>query len=74
MSYQPKNVTLLDNVCRTLYNVRMKDKLVAFRLETKAHEALEKIGKDLDRSVSWLIRKAVEEYLARQKETKGKRK
>jgi predicted transcriptional regulator len=43
----------------------MAQKLVAVRMEMKAVKALEQIGKDLDRNVSWLIRKAVDEYVER---------
>jgi predicted transcriptional regulator len=42
------------------------DKLTAFRIETKTYRALERIGEELDRSVSWLLRKAAEEFVERQ--------
>jgi hypothetical protein len=47
----------------------MSKELTAVRLEVKAVEALKKIGKQKDgvyseRSVSWLIRRAVDEFIA----------
>jgi len=38
-------------------------KLTAVRLEPQQVKALEKIGKREDRSVSWLIRRAIDEFL-----------
>jgi predicted transcriptional regulator len=38
-------------------------KLTAVRLDPQQVKALEKIGKREDRSMSWLIRKAVDEFL-----------
>jgi predicted transcriptional regulator len=42
-----------------------KDKMSAIRLETDQYEQLQKLGEQQDRPVSWLIRKAVEEFLQR---------
>jgi hypothetical protein len=39
--------------------------LVAVRIDTKTVQALEKMGKTLDRSVSWLVRAACDAYVAR---------
>jgi len=41
-----------------------------FRVEDELWEALGRIGKELDRPHSWLIRKAVEEYVDRYKAAK----
>ena len=41
-----------------------------FRLEDDLWDALGRIGKEQDRPHSWLIRKAVEEYIERCKATK----
>ncbi len=41
-----------------------------FRLEDELWEALGRIGKELDRPHSWLVRKAVEEYVERYKAAK----
>jgi predicted transcriptional regulator len=38
-------------------------KLTAVRLDPQQLKALEKVGKREDRSVSWLIRKAIDEFL-----------
>jgi predicted transcriptional regulator len=43
----------------------VKDKLIALRLESKILRRLEAIGKREDRAVSWLIRKAINEFLNR---------
>jgi predicted DNA-binding protein len=43
--------------------VAIKDKMSAIRLERGQYVHLQTIGKELDRPVSWLIRKAVEEFL-----------
>jgi predicted transcriptional regulator len=48
----------------------MAQKLVAVRMDTKAVKALEQIGKELDRKVSWLVRKAVDEYVDRHQAAK----
>jgi predicted transcriptional regulator len=45
-------------------------KLTAVRLEPQQVKALEKIGKREDRSVSWLIRKAIDEFLKRAESSK----
>ena len=47
-----------------------KDKMTAIRLESAQHERLVEIGKEIDRPVSWIIRKAVDEYLERYKSPK----
>jgi len=36
-----------------------------FRCEDETWDALERIGKELERTQSWLTRKAVEEYIER---------
>ena len=41
-----------------------------FRLEDDLWDALSRIGKELDRPHSWLIRKGVEEYVERWKAAK----
>lgn len=41
-----------------------------FRLEDDLWEALGRIGKELERPHSWLIRKAVEQYIERYKAEK----
>jgi predicted transcriptional regulator len=41
-------------------------------MDTKAVKALEQIGKELDRSASWLIRKAVDEYVERHQQAAKK--
>jgi predicted DNA-binding protein len=41
-----------------------------FRCEDEAWNALERIGKDLDRTQAWLVRKAVEEYIERYRAAK----
>jgi predicted transcriptional regulator len=43
------------------------DKLIAVRMDSDIADDLEKIGLKLDRSVSWLIRKACEEFVQRNK-------
>ena len=42
-----------------------EDKSVSVRMDLRALKALEKIGEELDRSISWLVRKAVDEYIKR---------
>jgi predicted transcriptional regulator len=42
-----------------------EDKAVSVRMDLRALKALEKIGEELDRSVSWMVRKAVDEYITR---------
>jgi hypothetical protein len=46
----------------------MKDKLTSIRLTGAQIKALEKIGKRDDRSVSWLIRKAIDGLVKQDKE------
>jgi predicted transcriptional regulator len=41
------------------------DKQVGLRMDKEAITALEKIGVEIDRSVSWLIRTAVDQYIER---------
>lgn len=43
------------------------DKLIAVRTDTKTAQTLERIGAELDRSVSWIIRAAIAGYIARYK-------
>jgi predicted DNA-binding protein len=40
-----------------------KDKLTAVRMSSKTAEALEKIAKEEDRSVAWVIRTACDRYI-----------
>jgi predicted transcriptional regulator len=47
-----------------------KDKMTAIRLEAAQYKRLQAIGEDLDRPVSWLIRKAVDEFIERQPKSK----
>jgi len=60
-------MSLLTNVphCYTLLYVRKK--LTAIRLKPEQVEKLEKIAFREDVPVSWLIRKAIDEFLKRQK-------
>jgi hypothetical protein len=51
--------------CGTLYYVRKK--LTAIRLKPEQVEKLEKIALREDVPVSWLIRKAIDEFLKRKK-------
>jgi len=41
-----------------------------FRCEDETWDTLERIGKELDRTQSWLTRKAVEEYIERYRAAK----
>jgi predicted transcriptional regulator len=43
------------------------DKLVAVRMDSKTVRVLERIGVELDRSVSWILRQAATEYIERRK-------
>jgi hypothetical protein len=45
----------------------MENKLVALRISTGQVKALKKIALRDDRSISWLIRKAIEEFLKKKK-------
>jgi predicted transcriptional regulator len=45
----------------------MENKLVALRISSGQVKALKKIALRDDRSVSWLIRKAIEEFLKKKK-------
>ena len=46
------------------------DKPVTIRMDSDDVKALERIGEELDRSVSWLIRKSVQEYIERYRAAK----
>jgi predicted transcriptional regulator len=43
------------------------NKLIAVRTDAKTVQTLERIGAELDRSVSWIIRAAIAGYIARYK-------
>ena len=45
----------------------MRRKLTAIRLDPGQVRALEKMGKQEDRPVSWLIRRAIDQFLKRAK-------
>jgi predicted transcriptional regulator len=47
-----------------------EDKSISVRMDVKTVKALEKIGVELDRSISWLLRKAAEEYIERYQSSK----
>jgi hypothetical protein len=47
------------------YNTIMKRKLTAIRLDPEQVKGLQRIGKRENCSVSWLLRRAVDEYLKR---------
>jgi predicted transcriptional regulator len=49
---------------------RKHEELKAVRMDSDAIEALTRIGKELDRSISWLIRAAVSEYIERYRAAK----
>jgi hypothetical protein len=53
----------LDIHCYTM--LHMKRTLTAVRLDPEQLKALEKLGQKEDRPVSWLIRKAIDEFLKR---------
>ena len=44
-----------------------KEKMVPVRFELETYEGLQKIAKRQDRSVAYVVRKACEEYIRRQK-------
>ena len=46
------------------------DKQVGLRMDSDAVAALERIGLEMDRSVSWLIRTSVDEYIERYRAAK----
>jgi hypothetical protein len=48
----------------------INDKPVGLRMNSDAIAALERIGIEMDRSVSWLIRTSVDEYIERYKAAK----
>jgi predicted transcriptional regulator len=43
------------------------DKSIGMRISSQDYETLERIGGKIERSVSWLIRTAIREYIERQK-------
>jgi predicted transcriptional regulator len=45
----------------------MKETLVALRISTAQRQALRKLALRQDRTISWLIRKAIEEFLKKKK-------
>jgi predicted transcriptional regulator len=49
-----------------------KDQVMRFRMDEKLQTEVERIAQELDRSQSWIIRKALEEYVERY--SKGTRK
>jgi predicted transcriptional regulator len=51
-------------LCNTLRYI--KEKLTSLRIPGKQYEALERIAKRDDRSIAWLIRKAIEEFVKRE--------
>ena len=53
----------------TLYSDVMVKKLIALRLEPKQIQALERIAKRDDRAVSYVIRKAIDDYIRREKKS-----
>jgi predicted transcriptional regulator len=46
---------------------KTKDKLFTVRLDADTFENLEKIGKRDDRTMAYLVRKAIEEFIKREK-------
>jgi predicted transcriptional regulator len=48
----------------------METPIRRFRIEDELWESAERVAADMDRSVSWLIRKAVEEYVDRHRAAK----
>jgi len=52
----------------------MRRKLVAIRLDPEQIRALERMGQQEDRPVSWLIRKAIDEFLKLPKNRKQRMK
>jgi predicted transcriptional regulator len=48
----------------------METPIRRFRIEDELWLAAERVAEDMDRSVSWLIRKAVEEYIERHRAAK----
>ena len=46
---------------------KTKDKLFTVRLDVETFESLEKIGKRDDRTMAYLVRKAIEEFIKREK-------
>jgi hypothetical protein len=45
----------------------MQKRLVALRISTVQRDALRKLALRQDRSISWLIRKAIDEFLKKKK-------
>ena len=60
-------INVIDTCHTVLYNVGMRKKLTAVRLKPEQLKRLEKIAVREDLPVSWLIRKAIDEFLKRQK-------
>jgi predicted transcriptional regulator len=65
-------IVSLDTVigCDRLPNMAKKptnDKSIGMRISSQDYETLERIGGKIERSVSWLIRTAIREYIERQK-------
>lgn len=58
----------LDVRSHMYYGVVMTDTVTSVRLTAEQTEALDAIGARDDRSRSWLIRKAVDEYIERHRE------
>ena len=56
----------IDSVYPARYVFCMRKKLTALRMDKDHYARLEKIGQREDRPVSWLIRKAIEEFLKRE--------
>jgi predicted transcriptional regulator len=45
----------------------MQKRLVALRISTVQRDALRKLARRQDRSISWLIRKSIDEFLKKTK-------
>jgi predicted transcriptional regulator len=57
-----------------VYDVGMlkQDHMKAIRIEDRSLKALGRIAKRLDRSVSWVIRDAIKQYIERDQQTSAK--
>jgi predicted transcriptional regulator len=55
---------------KTLYLVALMDKTITFRIPVALLAKLEKLAQADERSVSFVLRKAVEQYVERHKEGK----
>jgi hypothetical protein len=62
----PLEITM-DNCITVLYTVGMRKKLTALRLKPEQIRKLGKLAAREDVSVSWLIRRAIDEFLKRKK-------